>query len=80
MTLEKAMTQKHLTRDTVDAQFCSDWLKGEIRLLMEQNRIMKAALEAAECVIEYDNGNREVFGNPEAQKALRQVALLENRK
>jgi hypothetical protein len=32
-TLEKAVSQEHLTLDTVDFQFCSDWLKDEIKAL-----------------------------------------------
>ena len=43
--LEKAITQKHLTEETVDAQFCSDWLKDEIKLIMEESSRYKAALE-----------------------------------
>jgi hypothetical protein len=35
-TLEKAVSQKHLTPDTVDMQFCSDWLKDEIKTLFAQ--------------------------------------------
>ena len=35
-TLEKAVSQKHLTLDTVDMQFCSDWLKDEIKALFAQ--------------------------------------------
>jgi hypothetical protein len=39
--LKKAVTQVNLTADTVDDQYCSDWLKGEIRKLF-------AALHACE--------------------------------
>lgn len=31
--LEKAITQEHITLDTVDVQFCSNWLKDEIKIL-----------------------------------------------
>lgn len=34
--LEQAVSQPHLTLETVDAQFCSDWLKDEIKRLFEQ--------------------------------------------
>jgi hypothetical protein len=34
--LRRPVTQNHLTEDTVDAQFCSDWLKGEIKLLFKE--------------------------------------------
>ena len=37
-TLKKAILQTHLTEDCVDAQFCSDWLKDEIKLLFSQLR------------------------------------------
>lgn len=30
-TLKKAVTQKTLTADTVDTQFCSDWLKEQMK-------------------------------------------------
>lgn len=43
-TLEKAVTQEHITEDTVDFQFCSDWLKDEIKLLFHQITKLKTAL------------------------------------
>lgn len=36
MSLEKAMTQTTLTADTVDDQFCSEWLKDQIKHLFAQ--------------------------------------------
>ena len=36
-TLEKAIMQEKLTKDTVDAQFCSDWLKRQIHELFDEN-------------------------------------------
>jgi len=43
-TLEKAVSQEHLTLDTVDFQFCSDWLKDEIkRLFAEIDTLRKDA-------------------------------------
>ncbi len=35
-TLEKAISQTTLTRDTVEEQFCSDWLKDQIIELFDQ--------------------------------------------
>lgn len=48
--LKKAMTQKHITFDTVEAQFCSDWLKNEIsrlfaKLLDAENILQKDIFE-----------------------------------
>ncbi len=43
-TLEKAMSQEKLTRDTVDAQFCSDWLKGQIKGLFDRVQELEKAL------------------------------------
>lgn len=40
-SLQKAATQKQLTRDTVDAQFCSDWLKGEIKRLFDELDLLR---------------------------------------
>ena len=34
-----------LSLENVDAQFCSDWLKGEIRGLLERNAVLTEALE-----------------------------------
>ena len=45
--ITKILTQDHLTPDTVDAQFCSDWLKGEIKALYEK---LKTATEALESI------------------------------
>ncbi len=45
--LAKAMSQEHMTQDTVDAQFCSDWLKLEIHRLFDQNAKLRAALKKA---------------------------------
>lgn len=35
--LKQAVKQKELTRDTVEVQFCSDWLKQEILKLFDEN-------------------------------------------
>jgi len=40
--LQKAMTQEHLTADTVEVQFCSDWLKDEISRLFTEIEKLKA--------------------------------------
>lgn len=40
--LEKAVSQKHLTPDTVKAQFCSDWLKDEVSLLFNQLEALRS--------------------------------------
>lgn len=34
--LMKSIMQKHITKDTVSEQFCSDWLKTEILLLFNK--------------------------------------------
>lgn len=47
--LAKAITQKHLTQDTVDAQFCSDWLKREMHRLFDTLAAVRGAVEAGEC-------------------------------
>lgn len=44
--LEKAVTQDHLMEDTVDAQFCSNWLKAEIKALFAEIARLKAAMMA----------------------------------
>ena len=48
MSLEKAVSQRVLTLDTLDAQFCSDHLKGQIRELLEELRLLRAVAEAAQ--------------------------------
>lgn len=42
--LEKAMSQTTLTADTVDAQFCSDWLKDQMRAQFEEIARLREAL------------------------------------
>lgn len=56
MSLEKALTQDHLTADTVDAQFCNNWLKEQIKRLFaeliitrqERDAHLKSCSDAAE--------------------------------
>lgn len=43
-TLLKAMTQTELTEDTVDEQYCSDWLKDQIKRLFKQRDMLRAEL------------------------------------
>lgn len=42
--LEQAVSQPHLTLETVDAQFCSDWLKDEIKRLFREIEELKLEL------------------------------------
>ena len=44
MSLEKAISQEDLTLDTVDAQFCSDYIKDNIkRLIRERDKTSQIA-------------------------------------
>lgn len=42
--LDKAATQKHLTLDTVEVQFCSDWLKDQVKDLFGEIERLKRVL------------------------------------
>jgi hypothetical protein len=42
--LKKAVSQEHITEDTVDLQFCSDWLKNEIKLLFSYKEALEKEL------------------------------------
>lgn len=51
--LKKAIKQKHMTSDTVDNQFCSDWLKDEIKILFSKIEKLEKVAEAATTFEDY---------------------------
>jgi hypothetical protein len=46
MSLEKAVNQEHITEDTIDLQFCSDWMKDEIRRLFARAKELESENKA----------------------------------
>lgn len=77
--LEEAISETNLTRGTVPAQFCSDWLKDQITLLF--NRIEKLEVAAqnlrqAQKSYMANRGNQE-FGKTVAVAAKELDRVLE---
>ncbi len=59
-TLKKAVTQEHITADTVDLQFCSDWLKDEIKRLFVTNEALQYKLSITEGQRDNESGVLEL--------------------